>query len=115
MKIGEFSQITGLSVHTLRYYEKIGLLTVGRDSSGHRRYASKEVEWVGFINRLRETAMPLKQIQQYATWRSQGNETVSQRRQLLENHAQHLEAIIEKEQSHLKALQKKINFYRENP
>nr|WP_293628877.1 MerR family DNA-binding transcriptional regulator [Shewanella sp. CG12_big_fil_rev_8_21_14_0_65_47_15] len=51
MNIGQFAALTGLSAHTLRYYEKIGLLqSVVRNASGHRDYAEKEAQWIGFIN-----------------------------------------------------------------
>lgn len=51
MNIGQFAALTGLSAHTLRYYEKIGLLqSVVRNASGHRDYAEKEAQWIEFIN-----------------------------------------------------------------
>lgn len=111
MKIGEFSALTGLSAHTLRYYEKIGLLMVQRDSSGHRHYSSKELEWIAFINRLRQTNMPLEKIRQYAQWRAQGESTAVQRQQLLISHADNLKESIHQEQKHLRALEQKIHWY----
>lgn len=44
MKISMFSQLTGVSVHTLRYYEKIGLLSISRDGSGHRCYTETDID-----------------------------------------------------------------------
>lgn len=111
MKISEFSQRTGLSAHTLRYYEKIGLLTVSRDASGHGYYTAKDLEWFGFSNRLRKTSMPLKEIKKYALWRAQGDATLKQRQALLEQHAKRLAKLIADEQQHLQALQAKIDFY----
>ena len=91
MNIGQFAVLTGLSAHTLRYYEKIGLLqSVVRNASGHRDYAEKEAQWIEFINRLKETGMPLKQILTYAELRAQGDTTAGQRQQLLEQHAAQL-------------------------
>ena len=55
MNIKEFSNLVGLSAHTLRYYEKIGLLkNVQRTSSGHRAYTSKDQKWIEFVVRLKE-------------------------------------------------------------
>lgn len=60
MNMKEFSLLAGLSAYTLRYYEKIGLLKdVRRNSSGHRDYLTKDLEWIGFIKRLKETGMAL--------------------------------------------------------
>ena len=55
MHIKAFSQMCGLSAHTLRYYEKIGLLSaVERTDSNHRRYSERDVAWINFIKRLKE-------------------------------------------------------------
>jgi DNA-binding transcriptional MerR regulator len=62
MNIKEFSDRSHVSAHTLRYYEKIGLLTdIQRNSSGHREDNAKDLEWLGFIVRLKETGMSLEQ------------------------------------------------------
>ena len=60
MNMSEFSGVVGLSSYTLRYYEKIGLLRhVKRSRSGHRVYSDRDVDWVNFIKRLKDTGMPL--------------------------------------------------------
>ena len=61
--IQQVAEITGLSIDTLRYYERIGLLeSVSRASSGHRRYKQKDIDWIGLVINLRETGMPLAEI-----------------------------------------------------
>ena len=60
MTIGEFSKKTGISVYTLRYYEDKKLIVVPRDEKGRRVYTQKEIEWVQFIKRLKETGMKLR-------------------------------------------------------
>ena len=56
MNIKNFSKITGLSSHTLRYYEKIDLISdVKRDVSGHRDYSSDDIAWVEFLKKLKVT------------------------------------------------------------
>ena len=54
MNISEIAESTGLSAHTLRYYEKIGLiLSVAKDSSGHRDYSASDLEWIEFLKKLK--------------------------------------------------------------
>lgn len=114
MLIKEFAAACGLSAHTLRYYEKIGLLPkVERNDSNHRRYTEQDVQWITFIKRLKATNMPLVEIQRYATLREQGAGTEEARMQLLLNHARRLEQVIALEQEHLATLEKKIRFYRQ--
>jgi DNA-binding transcriptional MerR regulator len=99
----------------LRYYEKIGLIkNVQRNTSGHRSYTKKEVDWVGFIVRLKETGMALENILQYAELREVGVMTVLERQQLLERHKGLLKAHIALQQNHLEALDKKIDLYKAN-
>ena len=62
MKIGLFAQKVNLSAHTLRYYEKRGLIKVDRDQSGQRSYDENDLAWVQFIQRLKDTGMHLKDI-----------------------------------------------------
>lgn len=114
MNMREFSGVVDLSSHTLRYYEKIGLLkNVQRNASGHRVYTQKDLDWVRFIKRLKETGMPLENILQYAALREKGVTTTSQRQQLLEQHQQRLKIHIQQQQQHLLALEEKIHLYKD--
>lgn len=114
MNIKRFSELTGLSSHTLRYYEKIGLLkSIRRNSSGHRVYTDSDVRWVGFITRLKETAMPLEKILEYASLREVGPKTAQRRQELLEKHRLALKENIELQLSHLSALETKIQLYKD--
>ena len=93
MNIKNISKQTGLSAHTLRYYEKIGLiLSVDRDAKGHRDYSEKDVVWIEFIKRLKATRMPLDEIRKFAALRLQGEDTIEERLKMLENHYQRVEA-----------------------
>ena len=112
MNIAKFSELTSLTPHTLRYYEKLGLLTnISRTTSGHRSYSQADVEWARFISRLKETGMPLEQILEYGHLRAQGDGTVKQRRALLLKHRAIINARIENELEHLRMLDLKINYY----
>lgn len=86
LSIAEVSSLVGVSAHTLRYYERIGLVAVGRDSSGYRTYDRESVGRVMFITRLRLSDMPIRDIQRYIALVSEGDGTVPERRQLLEDH-----------------------------
>lgn len=112
MHIQRFAALSGLSAHTLRYYEKIGLLRhIARDTNGHRQFNERDIEWVRFIRRLKDTGMPLRTIQQYADLRESGDATQAQRRQLLLTHAQWLEDKIACDTTHLRRLRDKIAHY----
>ncbi len=113
MNMSEFSNLVALSPHTLRYYEKIGLLKdVRRNISGHREYSEKDLKWVSFVKRLKETAMPLEEILEYSRLREAGSESVLQRQTLLEQHKDNLASRIAQQQKHLSALDEKIRLYK---
>ncbi len=113
LSIQQFAARTGLSADTLRYYEKIGLLRhVARDANGFRVYGPRDLEWVSFVLRLKDTGMPLEDITRYADLREQGETTLAARQALLEAHAARLQARLQRDQEHLDALQAKIELYR---
>ena len=113
LSIQQFAARTGLSADTLRYYEKIGLLRhVARDASGFRVYGPRDLEWVSYVLRLKDTGMPLEDITRYADLREQGATTLAARQALLEAHAARLQARLQRDQEHLDALQAKIELYR---
>jgi DNA-binding transcriptional MerR regulator len=67
MSIGELARRSGLTTHTLRFYESAGVLRpAGRAANGHRRYRGEDVRWLEFVLRLKVTGMPLAEIRQYA-------------------------------------------------
>ena len=84
--IGEFSKLTGLSIHTLRYYEHEGLIAPERNSSNRRCYSDKDLTWIEFIKRLKDTGMPIKEIKHYAELRAAGDSTLSDRMEMLALH-----------------------------
>ncbi len=66
MKIGQLSEQSGLSAHTIRYYEKVGLIEKPpKDASGHRRYQSEDLELINWVNCLKKSGMPLQKIRDY--------------------------------------------------
>ncbi len=111
--ISQVSQLLGLSPHTLRYYERAGLLDPVQQQGGRRRYSQQDIAWLRFIQRLRGTDMPMRQISHYAELRRNGDCTLVERMALLEAH---LQALLQRERelaSHRQALSEKIDIYRE--
>ena len=105
---------TGLSVHTLRYYEKIGLLDpIARQDNTHRLYREEDLTWIGFLLKLRSTGLPIRDMLRYAELRRAGNtaESVSARKALLQQHARTVEETIAELQSNLSILHMKVNMY----
>src|SRR3989442_12169802 len=83
----QVAQQTGLSIDTLRYYERIGLLEpVGRAQNGHRRYTQHDLAWIDLLMRLRDTGMPRAQMVRFAELRRQGSATLTERRLRCEEH-----------------------------
>lgn len=113
MKIGDFSRLVGLPISTLHYYERRGLLNPGKDASGHRDYAEKDVAWIAFVMRLKETSMPIEGIARYAELRAQGEETTALRLDLLEAHRVAVVAELRRQEDNLLHLDRKIEFYRD--
>lgn len=105
---------SGFSLDTLRYYERIGLLSdVGRAASGHRRFTADDLQWLSVLRCLRDTGMPIADMSRYAQLvRSGGEETLPERIALLERHDAAVEdqiALLRAQQQHLRH---KIAHYR---
>jgi DNA-binding transcriptional MerR regulator len=109
--IAEVADRTGVTAHTLRYYERIGLLDVGRRASGHRRFTEHDVGRVVFIGRLRATAMPIREIQRYFELVAAGPETEDERLALLQAHRVAVRARLRELEAALDAIEHKIAYY----
>lgn len=84
MKIAELARRSGLSTHTIRYYERIGLMPAAdRDASGHRDYAAEVLIWITFIGHMKAAGMPVREMLAYAGLRAQGAHTGPQRADIL--------------------------------
>lgn len=112
MKIGELAAKTGLSAHTIRYYERIGLLPFAiRDASGHRSYDASILKWVDFLSRLKATGMPIRDMQLYARLHEEGQSTNDQRQRLLIEHRIRVRSHMAELQASLLVLDEKIDGY----
>ena len=114
LTIQEVATRTGLSAHTLRYYERIGLTApIQRAPSGHRRYRDEEdLEWLVLIKHLRATNMSIREMQRFAELVRQGDGTIKQRLKLLRVHQRKLQAQLAEIQETLELLDHKVTTYR---
>jgi DNA-binding transcriptional MerR regulator len=114
LSVAEAAEASGLSPHTLRYYERAGLLEpVSRNGSGHRRYNAADLERINFLTKLRGTGMPVRDVRRYGALMRAGEATNGQRLALLEAHRETVVAKLEATAKNLELIDWKINFYRE--
>ena len=112
MNIQEFATHTGLTVHTLRDYERVGLMgDVGRDENGHRVYGPQDAQWVSFLHHLRETGMSIREMQRYCALRAEGESTLAGRLALLERHTEQLATHLREQHDHLARLRETMAAY----
>ena len=114
LTIAEAAHRTGVSVHTLRYYERAGLVVspVDRTSGGRRRYHHDDLKWIVICTRLRATGMPIRGIRQYADLVTAGPGNEQERLALLEAHRTDVLAKLAEIQENLKEVDRKIDIYR---
>ena len=114
MKIGEIARKTGLSIDTLRFYEKIGLIDRPvRDGAGRRDYDADVLDWIAFLARLNATGMKQADRIRYAALRRQGDMTLAERRGMIETHRRAVAEQIDMLSGSLDLLDAKIETYRE--
>ena len=110
--IQEVCNRTGLTAHTLRYYEKEGLLNhVERSAGGFRQYSDEDLEWLGLICCLKNTGMPLQEIARFVQLAHEGDQTLEERVELLKNHRVQLILRMEEMQKYLDKITWKVNFF----
>ena len=112
--IQDVSKKTGLSAHTLRYYEKEGLLShVGRTSGGFRQYSDEDLESLGLICCLKNTGMSLQEISRFIALTHEGEQTLRERVELLREHRENVIARMNEMQRYLDKVTWKMNFFSE--
>ena len=110
--IREVCEKTGLPSHTLRYYEKEGLLTnVSRSTGGFRQYSDEDLEWLGLICCLKNTGMPLQEIARFVRLAHQGDYTLGERVELLKAHREQIVSRMEEMQRYLDKITWKVNYF----
>jgi DNA-binding transcriptional MerR regulator len=110
--ISEVAALTGLSAHTLRWYERIGLMPhIDRSHTGQRRYTNRDLSWLAFVGKLRLTGMPVADMVRYAELVREGEHTVPERIELLKSHRREVHGRISELRESLDVLDFKINAY----
>ncbi|MFG2820208.1 MerR family transcriptional regulator [Kitasatospora sp. NPDC048365] len=114
--ISEVSAASGLTAHTLRWYERIGLLDpIDRSHSGQRRYSDADLARLAFLGRLRLTGMPVADMQRYVELARGGDGTRADRRDLLVAHREEVRRRIADLHATLAVLDYKIDLYSASP
>ena len=104
---------SGLTAHTLRYYERIDLIgPITRDDAGRRLYTDDDLGWIELLRRLRATGMSLQKMKQYADLQKGSDPTGNLRRKILEEHEQLMLAKLAELNDSLKVVRYKINNYK---
>ena len=114
LTISAAAEASGLSVDTLRYYEREGLVLSkpDRSASGQRRYTESDMRWIGSLVMLRKTGMPIRDVRAFvALYRKEGSEP--ERMAILTAHRERVLADLREVEGHLAAIERKIDFYRE--
>lgn len=112
MRIKELSELSGFSSHTLRYYEKVGLIqNVERDESGIRCYSDQDVNWVQFLTCMKKTNMPVEELKIYADSFYSNDPDVELRVRVLKDHKERIAKEIEALQEASNYVDHKIEYY----
>ena len=112
MKISEVSEQAGISLDTLRYYERIGLIPpVNRTESGIRDYDETDLKRVEFIKCMRSAGLPIEVLIEYVGLVQQGDQTSEARKEILVEQRTQLVARMEEMQKTLDLLDYKIEVY----
>lgn len=116
MTIGQVAERTGLSVHTLRFYEQEGLAAapIARDHRGRRLYREQDVEWLTVCIVLRRSGMPVREIRRYMSLVQAGTGNEEERLGLLKRHQRRVEDQMNELQKSLDLITEKIGIYEEH-
>ena len=112
--IQDVSKKTGLTAHTLRYYEKEGLISgVERSQGGFRQYTDEDLERLGLICCLKNTGMSIQEIARFVQLTHEGDHTLRERVELLREHRERVLERMAEMQKHLEKVTWKLNFFSE--
>jgi DNA-binding transcriptional MerR regulator len=107
--------LSGFSLDTVRYYERIGLLPrISRTAAGRRVFSEVDLRWLGLLRCLRDTGMPIAEMLQFVRLMNGGGATVTERAEVLTAHHQRVEDQISRLQGHLEQIRRKIDIYRDD-
>ncbi|EKZ3560021.1 MerR family transcriptional regulator [Listeria monocytogenes] len=113
MYIKDFATKTGLSIDTLRYYEEEKLLIPARNEKNYRVYTEEDYCWVQLLLKMKQTGMTITNIKNFATLQKQGDKTLPNRIQILNNHMENLYEQQKDLAETISFVAKKVDGYRE--
>ena len=112
LSIDQASERMGISKHTLRYYEREGLLAeVSKAPNGHRRYTEDDLGWIKFLQLLRGTGMPIREMKSFVALTRAGDHTIAERVAVLARYRVSLTARMEADRESMRFLEQKIDYY----
>lgn len=112
LSIDQAAERMGISKHTLRYYEREGLLhQIAKGTSGHRRYTEDDLGWIKFLQLLRGTGMPIREMKRFVELTHAGDHTIAERLEVLTRYRVSLTARMEADRESLQFLEHKIDYY----
>lgn len=112
--IKQIAEKTDLTEHTIRYYDREGLIPfVSRTESGIRRFSEDDLEWINLICCLRNSGMPIQEIKDFMHLCLRGAETFEERKELLMKHREHILEQMKNLENSLNIVNYKINHYKE--
>ena len=112
MTIDEAAKRMGISKDTLRYYEREGLLPpIAKAANGHRRYTEDDLGWVKFLQLLRGTGMPIREMKSFVALTLAGDHTIAERVEVLERYRVQLAERMEADRERMDFLNHKIEYY----
>lgn len=112
LSIDQAAERMGISKHTLRYYEREGLLAeIAKGANGHRRYTEDDLGWIKFLQLLRGTGMPIREMKRFVELTHAGDHTIAERVEVLRQYRVSLTARMEADRESLQFLEHKIEYY----
>ncbi len=110
--IDQVADLMNVTQHTLRYYEREGLLEpIAKAANGHRRYSEEDVGWVKFLTLLRGTGMPIREMKSFVALTRAGDHTIAERVEVLSRYREALKARMAADVERLTFLEHKLDYY----
>ncbi|UUZ80294.1 MerR family transcriptional regulator [Paenibacillus sp. P26] len=109
----QVSEKTGLSIHTLRYYEQIGLIDgIVRDENGYREYSESDIVWFQVLRYFRAIGMPIREMQEFMALHNSEVSTITARREFMESYRSKVVDQMKELEKTLEKIDNKINFFK---
>lgn len=110
--IGEIAKITGISISTLRYYDREGMFpNMERSSGGTRIFSEKEISTIQIIECLKSTGMSIKEIKEFLNWCEEGDKSLQKRRDMFYNRLDNVKKQIDELKKTMNILKYKCWYY----